>query len=143
MMAKESSGRSYPEIGVPDPHHPLTHHQGDAEKIGKVIKINTYHIKTFAYFLEKLRSTPDGDGNLLDNSIILYGGGLSDGNKHTLTNLPALTVGGGAGRIKDGRHLRYPAGTPMPNLFLTMLDMVGVPMASLGDSTGKLELLTV
>jgi hypothetical protein len=143
MMAKESSGRAYPEIGIPDPHHPLTHHQGDAEKIGKVVKINSYHIKTFAYFLEKLRSIPDGDGNLLDHSVILYGGGLSDGNKHTHTNLPVLMVGGGAGRIKQGSHHRYTTGTPMPNLYLTLLDMVGVPVESLGNSTGKLELLSV
>ena len=143
MMGHEQTTRSYSEIGIPDAHHPLTHHGGDTEKIAKVIRINIFHAKMFAYFLEKLRSTPDGDGSLLDHSIIVYGGGLSDGNLHLHNNLPILLAGGGSGRIRGGRHLRYPADTPMPNLYLTLLDMVGVPMENLGTSTGKLEPLSI
>jgi len=140
MMGREFTPRTYPEIGIPDGHHGLTHHRGEAEKIAKVIQINTYHVKTFAYFLEKLRSAPDGDGSLLDHTVILYGGGLSDGNNHSHENLPTLLAGG---RIKAGRHIQYPVGTPMTNLWLTLLDMAGVPTESLGDSTGKLEILSV
>jgi hypothetical protein len=143
MMGHETTDRTYNEIGVPDSHHPLTHHGGDAEKIAKVIKINIHHAKMLAYFLEKLRSTADGDGSLLDHSIVVYGSGLSDGNIHSHKNLPILLAGGGAGQMKGGRHLRYPTDTPMPNLYLTLLDMVGVPVESLGTSTGKLELLSV
>jgi hypothetical protein len=143
MMGHEQTTRSYSEIGIPDAHHPLTHHGGDTEKIAKVIRINIFHAKMFAYFLEKLRSTPDGDGSLLDHSVVLYGGGLSDGNLHLHNNLPILLAGGGSGQIKGGRHLRYPADTPMPNLYLTLLDMVGVPMENLGTSTGKLEPLSI
>ncbi|MBI4464009.1 MAG: DUF1552 domain-containing protein [Acidobacteria bacterium] len=140
-MGREQSTRTYPEIGIADPHHPLTHHSGDAVKIAKVIQINSYHTKMFAYFLEKLRSTPDGDGSLLDHLMIVYGGGLSDGNLHLHNNLPILLVGGG-GQIKGGRHLRYPKDTPMMNLHLAMLDKMGIPEERLGDSTGKLELLS-
>jgi hypothetical protein len=143
MMGHEQTTRSYSEIGIPDAHHPLTHHGGDVEKIAKVIRINSFHVKMFAYFLQKLQSTGDGDGSLLDHSIIVYGGGLSDGNLHLHNNLPILLAGGGAGRIKGGRHLRYPADTPMPNLYLTLLDMVGVPVENLGTTTGKLEPLSV
>ena len=143
MLGREFGGRTYREIGIPDGHHSLTHHQYKQEKIDKVIQINIYHAKHFAYFLEKLRSTPDGDGSLLDHMVILYGGSLSDGNSHLHDNLPILLVGGGAGQIKGGRHIRYPKDTPMPNLLLTMLDMFRVPLESLGDSTGKLDLLSV
>ncbi|OFW44445.1 MAG: hypothetical protein A3J28_04490 [Acidobacteria bacterium RIFCSPLOWO2_12_FULL_60_22] len=143
MLGREFGGRTYREIGIPDGHHSLTHHQYKQDKIDKVIQINIYHAKHFAYFLEKLRSTPDGDGSLLDHMVILYGGSLSDGNSHLHDNLPILLVGGGAGQIKGGRHIRYPKDTPMPNLLLTMLDMFRVPMESLGDSTGKLDLLSV
>jgi Protein of unknown function (DUF1552) len=143
MIGHEQTTRTYSEIGIPDAHHPLTHHGGDAAKIAKVIKINIYHAKMFAYFLEKLQSTPDGDGSLLDHCIIVYGGGLSDGNLHLHDNLPILLAGGGAGRIKGGRHLRYPANTPMPNLYLTLLDKLGVPVESLGTGTGELDLLSV
>ncbi len=108
-----------------------------------MIRINIYHAKLLAYYLEKLQSTPDGDGSLLDHMVILYGSSLSDDNLHWHDNLPILLAGGGAGRIKGGRHLRYPQNTPMPNLLLTMLDMVGVQVESLGDSTGKLDLLSV
>ena len=143
MLGREFGGRTYREIGIPDGHHSLTHHQYKQDKIDKVIQINIYHAKHFAYFLEKLRSTPDGDGSLLDHMVILYGGSLSDGNSHLHDNLPILLVGGGAGQIQGGRHIRYPKDTPMPNLLLTMLDMFRVPMESLGDSTGKLDLLSV
>jgi Protein of unknown function (DUF1552) len=137
QIGHEMSGRAYPEVGFGDAHHSVTHHQGDPEKIAKVIQINIFHTKMLAYYLDKLRSTQDGDGSLLDHSLILYGGALSDGNLHLFTNLPLLLFGG----IKGGRHIRYPRGTPMGNLLLTMLDKANVPpVATLGDSTGRLEL---
>jgi hypothetical protein len=142
MMGRELTGRTYREIGIPDAHHGLTHHSGDAGMIEKVIQINTYHMKMFSYFLDKLRSTPDGDGSLLDHSMIIYGGGISNGNMHKHDNLPILLAGGGSGRLQGGRHLRYPLEKqiPMTNLYLTLLDKVGIPVEKLGDSTGKLEL---
>lgn len=140
MLSRENSYRAYPEIGIADGHHPLSHHQNDASKVAKVTKINTYHAKTFAYFVEKLSATPDGDGSLLDHSMIVYGSSLSNGNLHLHVNLPLLLVGGGAGQIKGGRHLRYPADTPMANLHLTLLDMLGIHEENLGDSTGRAEL---
>ena len=141
MIAHERSVRTYADIGVPDSHHPLTHHKGDSKSIEKVVQINTFHTKLFGYLLEKLRSTPDGDGSLLDHTVLLYGSALSDGNLHTVENLPLVVAGGGL--AKGGRYLRYPPGTPMANLFLTMLDKVGTPVDNLGDSTGKLNLLSV
>ena len=143
MMGHEQTNRSYGEIGIPDTHHSLSHHGGNAEKKAKLTKINTYHIKTLAYFLEKLRSTPDGDGSLLDHSVILYGAGLSDANMHTHVNLPILLAGGGAGKIKGGRHLRVPADTPMPRLYGTLLDVVGVPLGNLQSSDGRLDPLSL
>jgi len=144
MMAREGSDRSYREIGISDGHHPLTHHQNDAAKIEKVTQIDAYHVKVFSYLLEKLRSTPDGDGTLLDHSMVLYGSSISDGNAHTHHNLPLVLVGGAAGQIKGGRHIRYPKETPMNNLLLTMLDKAKVPLPEkLGDSTGELKLLEV
>ena len=142
MMGRELTGRTYREIGIPDPHHGLTHHSGDVQMIEKVIQINTYHMKMFSYFLEKLRSTPDGDGSLLDHTMIVYGGGISNGNMHKHDNLPILLAGGGSGKIKGGRHLRYPIEKqiPMTNLYLTVLDKVGIPVESLGDSNGRLEI---
>jgi hypothetical protein len=138
----EMSLRSYPELGFGDSHHSVTHHHGDQEKIAKVIQINTYHVKQFSYFLDKLRSTPDGDGSLLDHSLILYGAALSDANLHLYTDLSLVLVAGGVNGIKGGQHLRYPMRTPMANLLLTMLDKAGVPNADkLGDSTGKLDLV--
>jgi hypothetical protein len=119
----------------------VTHHQGDPEKIEKTTKINIFHAKMLAYYLDKLRSTPDGDGSLLDHSMLLYGSALSDGNLHLYTNLPILLVAGGVAGIKGGRHVRYPKGTPMSNLLLTMLDKANVPdVDKLGDSTGRLQL---
>ena len=143
MLAHERSGRNYLDIGIADAHHALSHHRNDTASIEKLVKINTYHIKLFAYYLEKLRSTPDGDGSLLDHMMILYGAGISDGNLHTHENLPILLVGGGGGKIKGGRHLHYPVGTQLTNLYLRMLDTLGVPVEKLGDSTGELELLPV
>jgi hypothetical protein len=140
MMGRELSQRTYPMVGVTDAHHNLTHHLGDKAKIEKVAKINTYHIGKFAAFLERLRKTPDGDGSLFDNSMILYGGGISDGNLHDHSPLPALLLGGGSGTLKGGRHLKYPDHTPMSNLLVTLLDKAGVKVDHLGDSTGELSL---
>jgi hypothetical protein len=142
-MAREKSERAYREIGLEEGHHALTHHGNDAAMIEKCIQIENYHSSQFVYFLEKMRSTPDGDGSLLDHSIILYASSLSDGNKHSRSGLPVVLIGGGAGRIKGGRHIRYGKDTPLTNLFLTILDMTGVPLENFGDSTGKLELLSV
>jgi hypothetical protein len=142
MVGHEMSSQSYPEIGFADPYHAVTHHQGDHAKIEKCVKVNTFHIEMFAYFLDRLRSTPDGEGSLLDHSMILYGSPLSDGNLHLTKNLPVLIMGGGAGRLRSGRHVRYPADTPMTNLFLTLLDKMGVPSEQIGDSTGRIEHLT-
>jgi hypothetical protein len=140
LMGKELSNRTYPEIGVPDPHHSTSHHQNDPVRLEKLIKINRYHVSLLAYFLEKLRTTPDGDGNLLDHSLILYGGGISDGDSHSHVDLPVLIAGGGAGRLKGGRHLKYASYTPMTNLLLSLLDKVGVSVEQFGDSSGRLSL---
>src|SRR6266581_6577121 len=141
QIGHEMSGRAYPEVGFGDAHHAVTHHQGDPEKIEKTTKINIFHTKMLAYYLDKLRSTPDGDGSLLDHAMLLYGSALSDGNLHLYTNLPLLLVAGGVAGIKGGRHIRYPKGTPMTNLLLTMLDKANVPhVDKLGDSTGRLDL---
>ncbi len=138
MLAIEQSNRPYREIGVPEAHHGLTHHRGDPEKIEKVARINRFHVEQFAYFLGKLKSTPDGDGTLLDNVIVTYGSGLADGNRHDHHNLPTVLAGRAAGGIRPaGRHVRYPDETPMANLFVAMLDRMGVPVESLGDSNGK------
>jgi hypothetical protein len=135
LLGRELSQRTYAQIGVTDPHHSISHHQDNPDKIAKLAKINAYHVEMLAYFLEKLRSTPDGDGSLLDHSMLLYGGGISDGNLHNHSPLPIVLVGGGNGRLKGGRHLRYPKDTPMANLLLNVLDRVGVPTEALGDST--------
>jgi hypothetical protein len=142
MLGREMSTMAYPEIGVPDPYHPLTHHQGDISKIEKAAKINAYHSSLFAYFIDKLRSTQDGDGNLLDNSLITYGGGLGDANMHLPKNLPILLFGGSK-QINGGRHLRFPTGTPLANLYTRMLDLANMPTEAFGDSNGNLKLLTV
>lgn len=142
LLALEQSPRAYPEIGIPEAHHGLTHHQGDAGKIAKVIEINRYHMRQFAYLVQKLKSTPDGDGTLLDHVMVTYGSGLSDGNAHDHANLPLVLAGRGCGRIKPGRHVRYPKETPMANLFVAMLDRMSVPVESLGDSNGKLGYLS-
>ena len=141
QIGHEMSGRAYPELGFGDSHHSVTHHQGDPEKRAKTTKINTFHTKMLAYYLDKLRQTQDGDGSLLDHSMVLYGAALSDGNLHLYTNLPLLLFAGGVGGIKGGMHVRYPNRTPMTNLLLTMLDKANVPhIDKLGDSTGRLQL---
>jgi hypothetical protein len=142
MLAREGSNRSYREIGVSDGHHSCTHHQNDPEKIAKTVKINAHHVQQFAYLVNKLKNTRDGDGTLLDHSMIVYGSSISDGNQHTHVDLPLALVGGASGQIKTGRHLRCPQETPMNNLLLSMLDKMGVPTETLGDSTGKLEQLS-
>jgi hypothetical protein len=138
MTGHEMSGQAFPEIGVPDPHHAMTHHNGDPEKIGKVIEIDRYQSQVFSYFIEKLRATPDGDGTLLDHAMVVYGGALSDGNMHYHNNLPLLLLGGGSGHIQGGRHVVYPQDTPVANLWLALLEILGIPLDRLGDSTGKL-----
>nr|TFG53264.1 MAG: DUF1552 domain-containing protein [Hyphomicrobiales bacterium] len=144
QIGHEMSGRAYPEVGFGDAHHSVTHHQGDVEKIEKIVKINIFHTTMLNYYLEKLRATPDGDGSLLDHAMVLYGGALSDGNLHLYTNLPLLLVAGRKTGIQGGHHIRHPAGTPMTNLLLTMLDRARVPhVESLGDSTGRLPLPTI
>ena len=143
MVGHETSQRAYPEIGVPDAHHPLSHHGGSAEKIEKLIRVNGYHAEMFAYYLDRMKNTPDSEGSLLDNSTILYGSGMSDGNGHNHHNLPTLIVGGGTGSIKGNRHLVYPREqeTPITNLFLDMLEKFDLPLESFGDSTGNLNVL--
>jgi Protein of unknown function (DUF1552) len=138
MMGREGSMRTYPEIGVPDPHHPLTHHRNNLEWIERVTKINAMHMELFSGFIAKLKATPDGDGTLLDHSMVVYGSGLSDGNRHTHEDLPVLIVGNGHG-LRLGTHVVYPKDTPMTNLYLTLLDKMGVRTETLGDSTGALE----
>jgi hypothetical protein len=138
MVARETSNRTYPQLGVPDGHHEISHHQNLPEAIKKNIKIQVYHVGLFAQFLEKMRSTPDGNGSLLDNSIVLFGSNMSNSNLHDHFPLPNLLVGKGAGRLRGGRHIKYPDRTPMTNLLLTLLDKGGVPLDVLGDSTGKM-----
>ncbi len=135
--------RPYPEIGVSDMHHTISHHQNNNTAIEKLFRINVYHAKLFAHLLEKMRSTRDGDGSLLDHSLLLYGSGMSNGNAHQLDNLPLLLAGGARGQMKGGRHLRYKDQTSMTNLHLTVLDKLGLPTEKFGDSTGKLDLLSV
>jgi hypothetical protein len=142
MLGREGSNRTYREIGIPEAHHGLTHHKGDEEKIEKIARINQHHMQQFAYFLGKLKSIQDGDGTLLDHSIVLYGGGISDGNRHDHGNLPALLAGRGSGTLRPGRHVVYDKGTPMANLFLSLLDRMDVHPESVGDSSGKLEHLS-
>ena len=142
MIGREGSNRTYRSIDVPDAHHGLSHHMGAQDKIDKLARINKLHLALFAGFLEQMRSTPDGDGSLLDHSLILYGSGLSDGNAHAHHDLPVLLAGGANGGIKLGRHLKYAPETPLNNLFLSLLDTVGVPTESIGDSTGRLPRLT-
>jgi hypothetical protein len=139
QMARETSTRTYPEVGVPDPHHPLTHHGNNPEKIAKMAKINRFHVSLFADFLKKMRATPEGDGSLLDHSLYLYGSGMGNPNLHDHTNLPILVAGGAAGRMQGGRHIKYSQPTPLANLHLTLLDKVGVHLDSFADSQGKVD----
>src|SRR5690349_22279881 len=139
QLARETSNRTYPEIGVPDPHHPLTHHGNDPAKIARMAKINGFHVSLFAEFLAKLKATPEGDGSLLDHSLYLYGSGMGNPNLHDHTNLPILVAGGSATGMKGNRHLRYTKPTPLANLHLTLLDKVGVRLDSFADSKGKVD----
>jgi len=138
MMAREVSYRTFPTLGISEGFHPASHHQNNPERLENLTKINTYHVGLMAYFLDKLQATPDGDGNLLDHSLILYGSGMSNSNVHNHAPLPVFVAGGAAGRLKGGRHLKYPEGTPMANLLLTILDKAGVQQERVGDSTGLL-----
>jgi hypothetical protein len=142
MVGREGSMRTYPEIGVPDPHHPLTHHRNNAEWMARVEQINVFHAELFAYFIDKLKATSEGDSNLLERSMVVYGSGLSDGNRHTHEDLPVMIVGQGGGLLRTGRHVVYDKDTPMNNLYLTLMDGMGVRTDQLGDSTGKLDYLT-
>jgi hypothetical protein len=138
MLANAGSNRNYKEIGVPDGHHDLSHHGGDSQKHAKIREINRFHVSQLAYLLRKLKSIPEGEGALLDHSVICYGSGLSDGNRHNHDDLPVLLAGKGNGTIDPGRHIRYKEETPMCNLFLSLLDGVGVHAPFIGDSTGRL-----
>ena len=142
MIGREGGNRTYRSIGVPDAHHGLSHHFNDPAKIERLQKIDQHHVEMFSSFLAKLKQTKDGDGTLLDNSMVLYGSSLSDSNKHEHFNLPTVIAGHGAGQIKGGRHIRYRKGTPMTNLYLNMLDTVGVKEDKFGDSTGRIDHLT-
>ena len=139
MLGRAGSNRPYRNLGISDGHHSITHHQNDPVKIAKVQKIDAYLVQTFAYFLEKMKDTPDGDGNLLDHSLILYGSGLGDANMHTHHELPTAVVGGGGGTMKGGRHLNYPKDTPLNNLLVSLLHKGGVRTEGFGDATGELE----
>jgi hypothetical protein len=139
QIARETSNRSYPEIGVPNPHHPLSHHGDNPEKIALMAKINAFHVSLFAEYLEKLKNTPEGNGSLLDNMLILYGSGIGNPNVHDHTNLPIILAGGAAGGLQGNRHIRYDNPTPLANLHLTLLDKVGVKLDKFGDSTGKID----
>jgi hypothetical protein len=143
MLSKEQSARPYPQIGVPEAHHPLSHHNNVPELVAHMSKINRYHAQLFSQYLAKLRATPDGDGSLLDHMTILYGSGISNSTQHSGDNLPLLLVGGGAGRLKGGRHLHYSGKPTMANLLVTLMDKLDVPVERLGGSTGKLPLDTL
>jgi len=139
MMAREVSYRTFPMLGISEGFHPASHHQNNAERLENLTKINTYHVSLVAHLLDRLRSTPDGDGSLLDHSLILYGSGMSNSNVHNHSPLPVLVAGGAAGRMKGGRHVKYPENTPMANLLLTILQKAGIEKESVGDSTGPLS----
>ena len=139
QLARETSNRTYPEIGVDEPHHPLTHHGNNPDKIAKVAKINQFHVSLFAEFLKKLQQTPEGSGSLLDHALYLYGSGMGNPNVHDHTNLPILVAGGAAGNMRGGRHIRFNRATPLANLHLTLLNKVGVQQESFGDSRGRMD----
>ena len=143
MMARELSVRTYPEIGISEPHHPLSHHGNSPEKLARQAKLNVFHLQIFGRFLDRLRSIPDGDGNLLDHTMILYGSGMSNSDQHVPREVPTLVVAGKDTGIKTGRHIRYPTGTPLTNLQLTLLERMNCQMESYGDSTGTLNILSI
>jgi hypothetical protein len=142
MYAREGSLRSFPEIGVSDAWHPLSHHANNPEKLERLARLQAYEMKMFAHFLSQLQSTPDGDGSLLDHTLILFGSGMSNSDQHVPLDVPTLVVGGPTLGLNANRHLRYPKGTPLTNLHLTLLDKVGVPVERFGDSTGEVNLLS-
>src|SRR5215471_2979167 len=139
QLTREQNNRTYPEIGVPDPHHPTSHHGNDPEKVAKIAKINTFHVSLFAEFLQKMEATPDGDGSLLDHSVYLYGSGMGNPSLHDHENLPILVAGGAATGLKGGRHIKYEKGTNLANLHVTLLDRVGIHLDSFADSNGRVE----
>jgi hypothetical protein len=143
MIGKEQSARPYPQIGVPEAHHPLSHHNDVPEIIAHLSKINRYHTELFSKYLARLRATPDGDGTLLDHTTIMYGSGISNSTRHSGVNLPLLLVGGGAGTIDGGRHLKYTDKPTIANLLVTLMDKMGVPVEKIGGSTGKLPIETL
>jgi hypothetical protein len=143
MMARENVNRSYPEIGLPEAHHSISHHGNNPEKMKAYTKLNTYHVETLKYYLDKLKSIPDGESNLLDNTIVLFGSGMSDGNVHNNYNVPVITVGGQALNVKGNRHAKYPKGTPLANLMLGVMDRYGVQAEKFGDSTSEIDFLTL
>jgi hypothetical protein len=139
QLARETSNRTYPEIGVPDPHHPLSHHGNDPDKIARMAKINQFHVSLFAEYIQKLKATPEGEGSLLDNTLLLYGSGIGNPNIHDHTNLPTLVAGGQATGLKGGEYIHYKNTTPLANLHLSLLDKAGVRLDSFADSTGHLN----
>ncbi len=139
QFTREQNNRTYPEIGVPDPHHPTSHHGNDPEKLAKISKINTFHVSLFSEFLQRMKATPDGDGSLLDHSVYMYGSGIGNSSIHDHENLPMLVAGGAGTGLKGGRHIRYEKGANLANLHLTLLDRVGVHLDSFMDSTGQIE----
>src|SRR5262249_27472498 len=143
MYSREGGNRTYASIGVPDAHHGLSHHMNDPAKMERLHKIDTHHVEMLSYLLGKMKGAKDGDGSLLDHSMIVYGSSLSDSNRHLHDNLPVLLAGGGSGQVKGGRHVRYAKGTPMTNLYMTMLDGMGLHEDKIGDSTGKVGHLSV
>jgi uncharacterized protein DUF1552 len=142
LMARENVDRSYGEIGLPEAHHAMSHHGNNPEKMAAYSKLNTYHVETLAYFVKKLQATADGDGTLLDHTVVLYGSGMSDGNTHNNYNVPVIVVGGRDQQLKGDRHLKYPKGTPLANLSMSLMDKFGVNVEKFGDSTGRLDLLS-
>jgi hypothetical protein len=143
MMARENVNRSYPEIGLPEAHHSMSHHGNNPEKMKAFTKLNTYHVETLTYYLNRLKATPDGDSNLFDSTVVLFGSGMSDGNTHNNYNVPVVVAGGKELQIRANRHVKYPKGTPLANLMLGLLDRFGVNVDKFGDSTAEIDLLTV
>jgi hypothetical protein len=143
MVGRETSGRTYPEIGVPDSHHPLSHHNNDPTKIAAMAKVNALHTLMFAHFLDRMQATPDGDSSLLDNTLLLYGAGMSNSNTHSPVNLPLLLAGGAGGRHKGGRHVVCHPDTPVASLHMTIFEKLGLEMESFGESTGGIDTLSL
>ena len=143
MMARENVNRAYPEIGLPEAHHSISHHGNNPEKMKNYAKLNTYHVETLAYLLKKLQTTAETEGNLLDQTVVLWGSGMSDGNTHNNFNVPVVVVGGKALNVRANRHVKYAKGTPLANLMLGIIDRFGVEVDKFGDSTSEIDLLTV